>query len=306
MVKAFICGIGGLVGSKLVNEMKEEFEVYGSYNLRNPKIKNIENYKIDITKFEKIKEILESVNPDVIINTTALNNVDYCETHKDEAKKINIDSVANLVNISDELGVKFVHISSDSVFDGLKKEPYLENDISNPPNYYGRTKLESEKITLNNSNNIVIRASVLYGWLPHNISSLNSSSMKSINFAQWLISQILKKQPVKIITDEISSPIIAEDLCESIKYIIKNDYTGVFHSAPSIILTRYEFSVKMIKYLEMDHSLINSITNEELGRKIKTGQNKCLDATKLKKLGYKFKTLDESFNIIKKQMKANN
>jgi len=305
MLKAFICGIGGLVGSKLVNEMNKEFKVYGSYNFRNPKIKNIKNYKIDIRKFENMRKKIESVNPDIIINAIALNNVDYCETNKEEAKQINIDSVADLVNISDKLGAKFVHISSDSVFDGMKKEPYLENDIPNPPNYYGKSKLESEKITLQNNNNIVIRASVLYGWLPQNISNLKSSSMKSTNFAQWLINQILKKQHVKIITDEISSPIIAEDLCRSIKYIIKNDYTGVFHSAPPIILSRYEFSIKMIKYLELDYNLINPINNEELGRKIKTGQNKCLDATKLEKLGYKFKTLDESFNIIKKQIKTN-
>src|SRR5690349_16311635 len=116
--KLFILGIGGLSGSKLAALAKDDFEIYGSYNLRNPKLDFVESFKLDVTDKSKTKEILTSVKPEIILNACALNNVDYCENHKKEAEKINIDAVDDLVKISSMLGSKFIHLSSDSVFDG--------------------------------------------------------------------------------------------------------------------------------------------------------------------------------------------
>jgi dTDP-4-dehydrorhamnose reductase len=303
--KLFILGIGGLTGSKLAMLAINDFEVYGSYNLRNPKFSFVESVKLDILDTNKLKETLSNVHPDIIINASAINNVDFCETHHDEAKKTNIDVVEQLRKISDSLGVKLVHLSSDSVFDGTKNFPYVEEDIPNPINYYGYTKLVGEKITLQNSNNLVVRTTVLYGWLIKTLLNLPSSSMKPDNFVQWLVNKLKSNEQVKIITDEISSPIIVDDYARSILHLVKGNHSGIFHSAPKIQITRYDFCLKIANFLGFNSKLIQATTNKELGRKVTTGFNKCLDSIKItNQTNFQFLSLEESFDLLKRQISS--
>ncbi len=300
--KLFIIGIGGLTGSKLVEIGKDDFEISGSYNYRDPQLSIVKNIKLDISNSKKVKEILEEIKPDIVINTAGINNVDYCEKYPDEAAKINIQAVKEICQITKEMGIKFIQLSSDSVFDGTKQLPYEETDNPKPINYYGKTKIESEKIVLENPNNVVARASVLYGYLPYNLSQIESSSKKSINFGQWLINKLILNEKVKIITDEYSSPIIADDFARSILHIIKHEGEGIFHSAPKLQITRYDFSIKIAKALGLSVKLIESVSNKELGRDVNTGSNKCLNSKKLSNnLNYKFLTLDESLDLLKTQ-----
>jgi len=303
--KLFILGIGGLTGSKLAMLAINDFEVYGSYNLRNPKFTFVESVRLDISDTNKLKETLSNILPDILINACAINNVDFCETHHDEAKKINIDAVEQLYKISDSLGMKLVHLSSDSVFDGTKRSPYVEEDIPNPINYYGYTKLMGEKMTLQNSNNLVVRTTVLYGWLIKTLLNLPSSSMKPDNFVQWLINKLISNEKVKIITDEISSPIVVDDYARSILHLVKGNHSGIFHSAPKIQITRYDFCIKIANFLDLDSKLIQATTNKELGRNSATGFNKCLDSNKItNQTNFQFLSLEESFNLLKKQISS--
>jgi dTDP-4-dehydrorhamnose reductase len=303
--KLFILGIGGLTGSKLALTAIDDFEIYGSYNLRNPKFDFAECIQLDVLDVDKLKKVISDIHPDILINASAINNVDYCETHHDEAKKINIDSVEQLYKISNSLGIKLIHLSSDSVFDGTKLSPYVEDDIPNPINYYGYTKLMGEKLTLGNSNNLVVRTTVLYGWLVKSLLNLPSSSMKTENFVQWLINKLKSNESVKIITDEISSPIIVDDFAKSILHLIKNDHVGIFHSAPKIQITRYDFCVKLANFLDLNEKLIEVTTNKKLGRKVSTGFNKCLNSSKMTDLtNFKFLSLEESFGLLRKQISS--
>ena len=302
--KLFVIGTGGLTGSKLVEIAKKDFEIFGSYNYRDPKSSIQKNIKLNISNSTKIKEILEEIKPDVVINTAGINNVDYCEKNPDLALKINIQAVKEICQITKKLGIKFVQLSSDSVFDGTKQLPYEEIDETESINYYGETKIKSEKIVLENPNNVMVRASVLYGYLPHNLAKIESSSKKSINFGQWLINKLSINEKVRIITDEYSSPIIADDFARSILHIIKYEGNGIFHSAPELQITRYDFSVKIAKALGLSIKLIEPVSNKELGRDVNTGSNKCLSSKKLSgNLNYKFLTLDESLDLLKTQFK---
>jgi len=302
MKKLFIFGVGSLTGSKLALLAKNDFQVFGSYNLRDPDIK-IEKIKLDVLNYNKVKNVLISKHPDIIVNACAINNVDYCESHKEEAKQLNTDFVEHLAEISNLINSKLVHLSSDSVFEGTKKEPYTEDDLPNPINYYGYTKLSGEKSTLRYSENIVVRISVLYGWLLKSLQNIPSSSMKPENFGLWLINKLRSKEKIRIITDEYSSPIIADDFANSILHLIKGNYSGIFHASPRIKISRYDFSVKLANALNLDVSLILPVKSGDLGRKVTTGFNKCLDSTKIEdKTGFKFMSLEESFQLLKKQV----
>ena len=302
--KLFVIGVGGLTGSKLVEIGKDDFEIFGSYNYRDPKSSIVKNVNLDITNSSKIRDILEKIKPDIVINTAGINNVDYCEKYPDEATKINIQAVKEICQITKENGIKFVQLSSDSVFDGTEQLPYEETDYPKPINYYGKTKIQSEKIVLENPINVVVRASVLYGYLSDNLAQIESSSKKSINFGQWLINKLILNEKVKIITDEYSSPIIVDDFARSILHIIKHEKSGLFHSAPKLQITRYDFSIKIAKALGLSVELIEPVSNKELGRDVNTGSNKCLNSKKLSdNLNYKFLTLDESLDLLKSQFR---
>ncbi len=142
----------------------------------------------------------------------------------------------------------------------------------------------------------------MYGYLLRNLAELESSSKKSINFGQWLINKLIANEKVRIITDEISSPIIADDFARSILHTIKHNADGIFHSAPKLQITRYDFSVKIAKSLGLQVELIEPVSNKELGRDVNTGLNKCLNSEKISgELNYKFLTLDESLDLLKTQ-----
>ena len=302
--RILIIGVGGLTGSKLAKIGKSDYEIFGTYNFRKIESSDFTGIKLDISDFKKIKHVLEQVNPDIVINTAGINNVDYCEKFPIEASKINIESIKEICSITKEAKIKFVQLSSDSVFDGTKKLPYIETDDVKSINFYGKTKIESEKIVLENPNNIVIRASVLYGHLENELAKIESSSKKSINFGQWLINKLSINEKVRIITDEYSSPIIADDFARSILHIIKYEGNGIFHSAPKLQITRYDFSVKIANALGLSVELIEPISNKELGRDVNTGSNKCLSSKKLSdNLNYKFLTLDESLDLLKTQFR---
>ena len=151
--------------------------------------------------------------------------------------------------------------------------------------------------------NLVVRASVLYGLLPKKIESLDTSSKKPMNFAQWLITKLGRHEAVNIITDELSTPIIADDFANSILHLISKNKIGLFHSAPNVQISRYDFSIKLANYLELDTDLILPTTTQNLGRNVQTALNKCLSSDKLRSTGFNFMTLNESFNLLKQQIK---
>ncbi len=130
--------------------------------------------------------------------------------------------------------------------------------------------------------------------------------MKPTNFGQWLVNKLKSKETVQIITDEESSPIIADDFAKSIIHLIKNNKNGIFHSVPPIQISRYEFSIKLAKILDLDSTLIQPTTNQELGRNVVTGFNKCLDSSKMvKETNFQFLSLEKSLKILKNQFLQN-
>jgi len=299
--KLFIIGIGGLTGHKIAELTKNNYELFGSYNNRNPKFEFVDQYNTDLVDFKKFEEIINEISPDYIINTSGINNVDYCEDNKELAFKINTNFVEQLTNFCELKNTKLIQLSTDSVFDGNKTESYTEEDIPNPINVYGETKYQAEKISLKNSENLVVRASVLYGWLPKILTSIPSSSMKSINFSQWLIGELENNETVQIVQDEYSSPIIVDDFVKSIIHLIKTENSGIYHSAPNSKINRFEFCKKIAQEFNFSSELIIPTTIKKLGRKVPTGTNKSLNSEKLSSTNFKFLTIEKSIKLLKKQ-----
>lgn len=161
MERLLVIGCSGLLGSRLTEAAKDGYEVYGTYNLHGITAENA--FRLDVTNRESTFKLINRLKPDCVVDTHALNNLDYCETHIEEAWRVNVDGTRNVAEACKNFGSKYIFLSTDDVFDG-KKLRYTEKDKPHPLNYYARTKLASEyMLAALDINCLIARTSVLYG-----------------------------------------------------------------------------------------------------------------------------------------------
>jgi len=116
MKKLLILGISGLTGYKIAKQAISEFEIYGTYNKRSLKIPKCSIFQLDITNKSQLSQLFSEIKPDLVINTTALHNVDFCEEHQEQAALVNSTAVSNIRENAEKHDAKLVHISTDYVF----------------------------------------------------------------------------------------------------------------------------------------------------------------------------------------------
>lgn len=304
MKTLLIFGVSGLTGYKIANKAKLRYNVYGTYNSREVKLENCITSRVDLTNENEVHKVFSQTKPDIVINTTALHNVDYCEENKDQAFKVNTLVVKHLLENSEKLGSKLIHISTDYVFDGKKNLPYIEEDEAIPISVYGQSKLDGEKVLLANPNHIIVRPSVVYGWTPLELAGITSSSGKPMNFAMWVLTKLHKGEPLKIVTDQFASATLADSLAESILNIVSTDTGGLYHVSGLSCESRYDFTVKLAKKFGYDPSiLISPTTSTSFVQKAKRPLRSCLDCKKaIKKFGLDLLTTERALDIMKNQV----
>ena len=149
MIKVVITGSNGLLGQSLLNLLlkdKDSYQVYGFSRGKNRSGREDFNYiSIDITEKEELDKKLEQIQPDYIINTAAMTQVDDCETNKQACDILNVDVVKWMTRFASKSKTHIIHLSTDFIFDG-KKGYYKETDKPNPLSYYGLSKLKSEQV----------------------------------------------------------------------------------------------------------------------------------------------------------------
>ena len=253
--KLLIFGVSGLTGYKIAKSANQKYDVYGTFNERSIDLQNCSISKLNLTEQSNLNKLFSEVKPDVVINTTALHNVDYCEENPEHAILVNETAVRYIYENVEKHGSKLIHISTDYVFDGKKPKPYTEKDEPSPISFYGNSKMRGEKI-LQNSNHVILRPSVVYGWTPLELAGTVSSSGKPMNFAMWLLTKLNKKEPLKIVTDQYATATLADTIAESALKIAEADSSGLYHVSGISCESRYEFSQKLAKEFGYDVNLI--------------------------------------------------
>lgn len=305
MVKTLlVLGASGLTGYKAMQLGKSRFEMVGTYNIRNPLDKSL--LKLDISKEDDLKRIFHDIKPDIVLNTTALHNVDYCESHPDEAFKINVEAVGKMVDLCNNLGSALVHLSTDFVFDGNKGN-YSEEDSPNPLSVYAKSKLEGERQVTRCNSHLIIRTSVIYGWTPLETQGSTSSSGKPMNFALWALSKMSKNEELKIVNDQFTSPTLADVLAEATLSLAATTKIGLYHVSGTSCLSRYEFVRKIAATMGYPQDSIKSIDSKSLVQAAKRPRDSCLNCVKVQReLNYRLLNVDESLAVMRSQIEAEN
>lgn len=225
-MKILVIGAKGMLGQELVQVMSEESEVTAW-----------DREEIDITKAEEARYKIYDLRPEVIINAAAYNNVDKAESEPAVADEVNGYAVGTLAKICKGLDINLVHYSTEYVFDGEKKEGYLESDSPNPLSAYGRSKLlGEEELQKNTSKFYLLRLSRLFGK-----PALVEGAKKS--FVETMLELSEKQKEIEVVDEEASSPTYAKDLAIRTRYILQEALPhGIYHCTNEGSCTWYGFA----------------------------------------------------------------
>ena len=255
---------------------------------------------LPIHQFELVRNYFNTLKPAYCINCAAYTAVDKAETEKDLAFLINGEAVGVLAAVCKEHNTKFIHISTDYVFNGEAAYPYTESFPTDPVNVYGASKLEGEKQAMElNPDSIIIRTSWLY------------SSMGK-NFVNTMMRLMSEKDQIKVVKDQLGSPTNAADLAETIFNIIGLCHLQIYDWSPGIynfsnegIISWYDLA-KAIKEITDSPTVVKPISTAEYPTPAKRPAYSGLDKTKIQKtFGIQLKDWEVSLkNCIKNLQNA--
>ncbi len=199
---------------------------------------------------DSLKDLCGSV-PDVIINAAAYTDINKCESEQAVAMKINASAVKNLHKAAKELGCRFVHYSTEHVFDGGKEGAYKETDKPSPINMYGATKLAGESQLT--ENDLLIRSS----WVHHHSGD---------NFIKTILWMLEERSSFDIVGDQFAVPSSAEFIAEMTYALLEKNLTGTYNVVPNGKTTWHEYACYIQSQTEHNSVVINDITSAEYKR----------------------------------------
>ena len=204
-----VIGAGGRLGRALLRSYIERYAATG-----------FTRAQLDLAQLDELHRALNEQPFDILINAAALTNVDYCETHRTEAIRLNAEAPRVMAKLCRERGADFIHFSTDYVFDGRKREPYTEEDLADPISVYGESKLEGEKQILEvNPAAQVVRVSWVFG--PDRPS-----------FVDAILKKARDQDQVSAVADKFSTPTYTEEIATLLEPFLEEKVPGgILHLA---------------------------------------------------------------------------
>lgn len=253
--------------------------------------------EIDIYSIDCLKSFISRYRIDTIINCSAYTKVDMAEDDVENCYRVNAYGIENIINIAKEKKANFIHFSTDYVFDGLASNPYNEDDIANPINVYGKSKLLGEQYALDYDKSIVIRISWLYG-------------IYGINFVSKMINLMNIKYSIKVVNDQFGSPTNTLDVANFVIYLLNKKIFkyGLYHYSNNGSISWYDFACNIYELgskfnIIKNNCIINSCNSIDFETRAMRPKYTVLSLEKIKNtfnieiLDYK-KSLTNYFNIL--------
>jgi len=269
-MKLLITGASGLLGINLAMEAMREHEVIG---VDRGKLKSVpfRVLKADILKTDEIHSMLDSIKPDWLINCAALANLEKCEEDPTQARILNTDLPGELANACAKRNIPFVHLSTDSVFDGTKEGIYTEEDEPSPPGVYSQTKLDGERAVQQVNPQAIIARVNFYGW------SLGAKR----SLGEFFVNNLSDGKNVNGFTDVIFCPMWVNHLSQTLLEMLAKDLHGLYHVVGAQAMSKYQFGVEVARRFGLRESLIEPQSVERSALTARRSHNLWLSIHKL-------------------------
>ena len=287
-----VLGSGGLLGGNVSGVARAQgHEVIGTYHSTEPAFDG-PMHQLDIRDTDRVRELVDTHDPDVVVNCAAMTDVDGCETDVKAARATNATAPGDIAAVCAERGTDVVHISTDYVFDGTATEPYAERDTTGPVQTYGVTKLAGERaVRDSHPDPLVARLSFVYG--------VDRSTGELSGFPAWVHDRLRRGERTPLFVDQQMTPSRAGASAETLLEAVEVEVTGLFHVASRSCVTPYEFGVQLCEQTGRATSLVEESSRAAVDRLADRPAYTCLDVSKIEaRLGRPQPTLSEDLEAI--------
>jgi len=281
MLKIAVTGATGLVGSRILELLQNEYEFI-----------SLDQDQMDITKPNQVQKKLQDTDYDLLIHLAAYTDVDSAETHQQLASKVNVFGTKNVFETVQKQKKKMIFISTDFVFDG-RNPFYDENSTPQPIEYYGQTKFQAEQLLKNKA--MIVRISYPY--------RANFSLKK--DFVRSIKSLLKNNQIIHGINDSFITPTFVDDIALGLKYLITQFDTKIYHLVGQDSLTPFQAFQQIATIFNLDSSFIRPVSYQEYF-KDKALRPKAAIIKSLNNNFYPMHTFKQGLEIIKEQLKKGN
>lgn len=252
----YVTGANGQLGQELKKTQLQGKAVF------------LDRSQLDLSNLTEVEDFLKSHSITALINTAAYTQVDKAESEKELAFKINAEAPALMAKYAREKNFKFIHYSTDYVFNGLSSAPYKETDATDPVNFYGETKLQGEQgILKENPAGLILRTSWVY-------------SAHGKNFYNTMIRLGNEKPELKVVADQIGTPTSTHDLANITLQALDKNLSGIYHFSNEGVTSWYEFACEILK-LKGIKTPVYPIKTEQFPTPAKRPGYSVLDKTKI-------------------------
>ena len=225
-MKVAVVGASGQLGQ----------DVCSAFVAAGDEVTGLDHVAVEVSSLDSIRRSLDQIHPDIVVNTAAFHHVEKAEADPALAFAINGAGARNVAQVTDSLGAKLIHISTDYVFDGAKHVPYIEEDIAAPLNVYGNTKLSGELfVRCTNPRHFVMRVSAIYG--------LNPCRAKGgLNFVELMLKLSREREEIRVVDDEFVTPTSTVEIARQLVLLSRTSEYGVYHATAEGSCSWYEFA----------------------------------------------------------------
>ena len=252
---------------------------------------------LDLSHLDQVKKILREVKPKFILNAAAYTNVEGAESNERDARRLNSELPALLAEEAKRQNAFLIHFSTDYIFDGTKRSPYVEEDIPSPLNVYGQTKLAGEKnIQAIFDQFLLFRLSWVY-------------SLRRSNFVLKMIQLAKSQNEISVVDDQWGAPTCAPSIAKSILQILKNfefspsllkEKRGIYHLSAGGSTTWFRFAERIFARIparELTLQHLKPISSNQFGARVKRPLNSVLSNDKLDQaFGIRLESWEEQFD----------
>jgi dTDP-4-dehydrorhamnose reductase len=276
MKKLLLTGASGFLGWNICREAYKSWEIFGTVFTHPVKSRGVKIVQTDLTRYREFKKLFREIGPDAVIHTAALSSPDYCQQHKAETCKINVDVPVNIAGLCADSDVPFVFTSSDLVFDGLNA-PYREDDPVCPINVYGEQKVHAEQgIMKRYPGAAVCRMPLMFG----------DPGPAASSFFQTMLAAFRKGRELRLFQDEYRTPVSGRTAAQGL-FIAMEKMKGLIHLGGTERISRYNFGLLMMGLLGTRNARLIRCRQKDITTGAPRPPDISLDSSKAYSMGFK-------------------
>ncbi len=261
-MKIAVTGSTGLFGHGLVEVISRRHTAF-----------SVGRAEADITRFDEVRATFQKLRPDVVVHAAAIPSPDVCETDPAQAYLVNVHGTRHVAEAAKEVGASVAYISTDAVYDGEKKTPYVETDPAISPTVYGRTKLRGERLVAALPTYWIFRVCLLFG-------------PGKVNFIEKGLRAMAAGQPYVVASDQVGNALNTLDGAEKILEVVERGRSGLYHLTNSGTCSRYDIAKYAAEKAGVDASKLAGIPSDQMGRPARRLKYSVLEMQALKDAGF--------------------